>query len=300
MRFSCRHEDLMYPESPSPKTRKRGREDDDDPSLYGFSEHRRIIRARENTMRSGDAVDLISQNQTTSSLAIRPSTDSPPRPRSNAMSVPRSSVITPNGSETDDLSQLGWTKPLSSSQSTRYYGDGPISSQASSLPEWPNSSPVPGSQGSEEQDAMDVDEMMHDGPQFSQHSQNESSFGHSDRIPTPINGHFSSAGRSSNHNYGLAIEEATSRLKHDRRLPSPISEDESSQHNGAAKMQMDAEVLGAGDQTRTSQVKHSVKNWGHVSMGVSDGSTRRLAMGYRSDCEKCQQKVLGHSMHLVS
>jgi len=296
MRFSCDYAD-MYPEFLSPKTRKRGRDDEDDASLQGFSEHRRILKARVKDHNSAIAAHNISQNQVASSLALR-STNSPPRRRSNAVSTPRSD-ITPNGSDTEEYPKIRWTKPYSSSHPTRYSPDN--NSSQSSLPDYPNSSQFSESQG---QDSMDLDDEMDDAdaPQLSQTSQSDSFTG---RLPTPINCHFSSHIRPSRHSYGLGIEEATSRLKHDRRLPSPISEDEASpsiQLSGVGDLQMEMQDLSSPKEQNTSpRLKSGLRNWGHVSTGVgpSEGAAKRLSMGYRSDCEKCQLKVPGHYMHLL-
>jgi hypothetical protein len=288
----------MYPEFLTPKTRKRGRDDEDDASLQGFTEHRRILKTRMNDHNSAIAAHNISQNQVTSSLAIRP-TNSPPRRRSNAVSTPKSD-ITPNGSDTEEYPKIGWAKPYSSSHSTRYSPD--RNSSQSSLPYYPNSSAFSDSQG---QDSMDVDDEMDeaDAPQLSQTSQSDSFTG---RLPTPINCHFSPHIRPSHHNYGLGIEEATSRLKHDRRLPSPISEDEASpsiQLSAVGDLRMEMQDLSSSkEQNNTSpRLKSGLRNWGHVSTGVgpSEGGAKRLSMGYRSDCEKCQLKVPGHYMHLL-
>ncbi|KFY07394.1 hypothetical protein V492_07174 [Pseudogymnoascus sp. VKM F-4246] len=293
----------MYSTANIPNSRKRSRHDDDDATLHGFSEHRRILKARDNSKRSSMASEIISQNQITSSLAIRPLTNSPPRPRSNAMSQPRGAEITPNGSDSEDRPNVGWANPYHSSTVTQnHYGQ--VLPQEASLSGWHNSLQA-ASEGSQGHDSMDIDEDMDDSPQLLQPSHTDPAIRHAGRIPTPITGHFSSHARTSNR--GIPIEEATSRLKYDRRLPSPISEDESShkiQASSMADTQMDIET----QTTRKEGLKYAssklgVRNMGHVPTGMGDGfgsSAKKLSMGYKSDCEKCQQRIPGHYMHLVA
>ncbi|OBT65785.1 hypothetical protein VE03_03296 [Pseudogymnoascus sp. 23342-1-I1] len=294
----------MYSATSISNARKRSREEDDDATLHGFSEHRRIIKARDNTKRSSIASEFISQNQITSSLAIRPLTNSPPRPRSNAMSQPRGAEITPTGSDSEDHPNVGWANPHHTSPAVpHFYGQ--VMSQEASLSGW-NSSLQEASQGLQGQDSMDIDEDMDDSPQLSQPSHMDLSFKHCGRIPTPITSHFSSHVRTSNR--GLPIEEATSRLKYDCRLPSPISEDESGhkfQTSFMEDMQMDIETQTPRKDglKKYGSSRLGVRNLGHVSTGMGDGSgsnAKKLSMGYKSDCEKCQQRVPGHYMHLVS
>lgn len=220
------------------------------------------------------------------------------------MSQPRGAEITPNGSDSEDRPSIGWVNQCRTSPpAPHFYGQ--VLSQEASVSGWHNSLQA-ASQGLEGQDSMDIDEDMDDSPQLSQPSHIDPSIRHAGRIPTPITGHFSSHVRTGNR--GLPIEEATSRLKYDRRLPSPISEDESShkpQSSFMADMQMDIE-------TQTPRIdglkKHGlsklgVRNLGHVPTGMGDGlesNAKKLSMGYKSDCEKCQQRVPGHYMHLVA
>ncbi|KFY40569.1 hypothetical protein V495_05374 [Pseudogymnoascus sp. VKM F-4514 (FW-929)] len=294
----------MYSATNISNTRKRGRQEDDDATLHGFSEHRRIIKARDNSRRSSIASEFISQNQITSSLAIRPLTNSPPRPRSNAMSQPRGAEITPNGSDSEDRPNIGWVNPYHTSPPAPHVYDQALAREPS-LSGWHNS-PHAASQGFQGQDSMDIDEDMDDGPQLLQPSHIDPSISHAGRIPTPITGHFSSHIRTGNR--GLPIEEATSRLKYDRRLPSPISEDESShkiQARFMADTQMDMEMQTPRKDVpkRYGASKLGVRNMGHVSTGMGDvfgSNAKRLSMGYKSDCEKCQQRVPGHYMHLVA
>mgnify|MGYP001575607558 FL=1 len=220
------------------------------------------------------------------------------------MSQPRGAEITPNGSDSEDRPNTGWVNPYPTSPAVpHFYGQ--VLSQEASLSGWHNS-PQAASQGLQGQDSMDIDEDMDDGAQLSQPSQMDPSFGHAGRIPTPITGHFSSHVRTSNR--GLPIEEATSRLKYDRRLPSPISEDESGykiQNSFMADTQMDIETQ---TPRRDGLKKYGgnklgVRNLGHVPTGMGDGfgsHAKKLSMGYKSDCEKCQQRVPGHYMHLAA
>lgn len=223
------------------------------------------------------------------------------------MSIPRAAEITPTGSDTEEYPKTAWIKRYDESQ-TRY---SPAESPQTSLPEYPNNSHASGSQ--QAQDTMDIDdEEMDDAPTFSQGSQGSQGshvpqhdfLTQSGRLPTPINCHFPTTVRSGNNhtgNYGRGIAEATSRLKHDRRLPSPISEDESSpsvQLKGFGDIHMGSEHDRG---NAAAPTKTGTRNWGHVSTGVGaeNGGVKRLSMGYRSDCEKCLKKVPGHYMHLL-
>ncbi|ELR03303.1 hypothetical protein VC83_07312 [Pseudogymnoascus destructans] len=285
-------------------TRKRSRQEDDDATLHGFSEHRRILKARDNTKRSSIASEFISQNQITSSLVIRPVTNSPPRPRSNAMSQPRGTEITPNGSDSEDRPNIGWNNPYHTSPAVlQLYGE--VIPQEISLSDWQNNLQA-ASQRLQGHDSMDIDEDMDDSPQLSQPSHMDPSIKHAGRIPTPITGHFPSHVRTSNRS--LPIEEATSGLKYDRRLPSPISEDESSHKittSFMADMQRDMETRAPARDglKKYGSTKLGIRNMGHVPTGMGDGfgsNAKKLSMGYKSDCEKCRQRVPGHYMHLIA
>ena len=51
--------------------------------------------------------------------------------------------------------------------------------------------------------------------------------------------------------------------------------------------------------------KHSLRNWTGfgetgVSSGGNGGQPKKWSMGYRSDCEKCRNKVPGHFSHVVT
>lgn len=216
------------------------------------------------------------------------------------MSQPRGAEITPNGSDSEDRPNNGWPNPHHTSSAV-LHSYGQTLTQETSLSGWHNNLQA-ASSGSQGQDSMDIDEDMDDSPQLLQPSYMDPSMRTAGRIPTPITGHFSPHIRMNNG--GLPIEEATSRLKYDRRLPSPISEDESS-HKFVADMQMDIETqtLRRDGPKKYSSSKLGVRNMGHVPTGMGDGfgsNAKKLSMGYKSDCEKCQQRVPGHYMHLVA
>lgn len=223
------------------------------------------------------------------------------------MSHPWPANITPNGSDNEDHPNTGLVKPYPSSPFNLHFLDGGVPTQQYSIGRWHNVSHASSSHEIQGHDSMDVDEDMDDGPHSSQlplHS--DVPLNNTGRIPTPITSNFSSDVRTANR--GVPGEEATSRLKFDRRLPSPISEDESShniQTSPMADAQMDTETqIPRNDEPKKYGASRlGIRNLGHVSTGIGEGwgsSSKKLSMGYRSDCEKCRQRVAGHYMHIVS
>ena len=141
--------------------------------------------------------------------------------------------------------------------------------------------------------------------------QNDPSTSISSRIPTPIHSSFHirdiRAEKAHRHTeLDLADRESIlNRMSRGRRLPSPISEGEMSPSvivEGFGDMQMDVE---SERETPTkkghSRSKHSLRNWtGSGGEGGNEMSSKRtFTMGYREDCEKCQNKVPGHYSHII-
>jgi len=130
------------------------------------------------------------------------------------------------------------------------------------------------------------------------------------RIPTPIHSQFSASIRSdkpSRPRFSGIDEGVEDSFGRNRRLPSPISEGESSPatttHSfGEISMDVDLER-----ETPTkkghSRSKHSIRQWG--GYGGDNGPTtpglrRNFTIGYRADCEKCRNRVPGHNAHIVT
>jgi hypothetical protein len=142
--------------------------------------------------------------------------------------------------------------------------------------------------------------------------QNDPSTSISSRIPTPIHSSFyirdiraEKAHRHTDPDFA-DDESMVDRIRRGKRLPSPISEGEMSPSvivEGLEDMQMEVERE---RETPTkkghSRSKHSLRNWtgsgGESGNGI--GMKRSFTMGYRSDCEKCQNKVPGHFSHIIT
>jgi hypothetical protein len=136
----------------------------------------------------------------------------------------------------------------------------------------------------------------------------------SGRIPTPIHGSFAPYFSSENmthkdSDFADDEENMTDIFRRARRLPSPISEDETSPSKlaeGLGDMQMEYEpsVQEANKRTPTkkghTRSKHSLRSWtGSGELGGA-GAKRTFSMGYRSDCEKCRNRVPGHFNHIIT
>jgi hypothetical protein len=143
---------------------------------------------------------------------------------------------------------------------------------------------------------------------------NDTSTSISGRIPTPIHSSFAPHIRAEkSFRYSdpdFADDEAmVDRFRRGRNLPSPISEGETSPSiitDGLSDMQMEAmEDIERDTPTRKghSRSKHSLRNWagfGGELNGNGAGMKRTFTMGYRADCEKCQNKVPGHFSHIIT
>ena len=134
------------------------------------------------------------------------------------------------------------------------------------------------------------------------------------RIPTPIHSSFAPFIRaekaSMHHEVDFADDEAmVDRFRRGRRLPSPISEGETSPSiivAGFGDMQMEVENSSHHDKETPTKKghhrsKHSLRNWTGLEMGSpGQGLKRSFSMGYRADCEKCRMKVPGHFSHIIT
>lgn len=94
------------------------------------------------------------------------------------------------------------------------------------------------------------------------------------------------------------------RIRRGRRLPSPISEGETSPSvivEGLGEMQMEVEPTPT--KKGHTRSKHSLRSWTGYGADMSGNIfpvKRSFSMGYRSDCEKCRMKVPGHFSHIIT
>jgi len=103
-------------------------------------------------------------------------------------------------------------------------------------------------------------------------------------------------------------ESIVERFRRGRRLPSPISEGETSPSvivEGLEDMQMEVEQPEKETPTKKghNRSKHSIRSWtgfGGELSGNGIGMKRTFTMGYRADCEKCRNKVPGHFSHIIT
>lgn len=145
----------------------------------------------------------------------------------------------------------------------------------------------------------------------------------SDRIPTPMNSHFGHmpARPQTNHithSMDMGTYEDTQAAYRGIRLPSPISEDEPSPSTileCLGDIQMDVEVNTPPEEPVKESPKkghrrspygfNNLANWslnnGMAGAGVGAGEQKKtFSMGYRSDCEKCRDRVPGHFSHIIT
>ena len=129
------------------------------------------------------------------------------------------------------------------------------------------------------------------------------------RIPTPIHGTFyprlpsQPTGDVSNMDLEDVAIIATSRKQpeRDRRMPSPISEDEADSTTmtesqlsrlsvrGTEGMEIDETMRSAGPTAKKGRAR---------SGAITD--KRKFSMGYRDDCDKCRARVPGHYSHFLT
>lgn len=136
----------------------------------------------------------------------------------------------------------------------------------------------------------------------------------SERVPTPIDGHFSANIRSTHRipsylrsNEPTFDEDDNEHNNGPRRLPSPISEDEPSPSiilEGLGDVQMGDEEERPNPTPPKmwhSRSRHNLRDWdGNEPDESGPGVKKAFSMGYRSDCEKCRLKLPGHYSHVVT
>lgn len=132
------------------------------------------------------------------------------------------------------------------------------------------------------------------------------------RIPTPIYGHFVSI-ETAMETDTAESSQSQQAIDHDlfmrkRRLPSPISEDESIDSPTAVaggmlrKLDMGHEgnTLAASTGTSTTPPRTKPCPASRSDNGIEKKGKIMLSMGYRADCEKCKNKVPGHYSHFIT
>ena len=144
----------------------------------------------------------------------------------------------------------------------------------------------------------------------------------SERLPTPIYGHFNDSdvnmdmnglgARSSTVLSPLIREEEEAPWWRGHRLPSPVDNFDGlmaplSQADGMMD-RINVNTAGSNDLSRDDTSFPALPNQGHsVLEGQSESfggepdapRSRRLTMGFRADCDKCIQRVPGHYSHIV-
>ena len=158
---------------------------------------------------------------------------------------------------------------------------------------------------SDSEDDMMVDNQVTD---MVSHRGMERSFGGGERMDTPIKSHFvHGVSRHLPAQFCHSMTLADGSRNMDRRPPSPISEGETSPLTTRDpamnhEMQMEVDEASVPDKVTPkkghSRMKHSLRNWTGFSPDAAP--TKKFSMGYRSDCEKCRDGVLGHYSHIIT
>lgn len=135
------------------------------------------------------------------------------------------------------------------------------------------------------------------------------------RIPTPRWGHFRSIDTSIDMidappmigNPSATHLEPGYTYRQRRRLPSPISEDESMlfQANTIPPSGMTEEMMFRLDMrldnscSSTEQIQRAESPPAEEPASIQTRGKAKLSMGYRADCEKCRARVPGHYSHVI-
>ncbi|CZT48261.1 uncharacterized protein RSE6_08934 [Rhynchosporium secalis] len=285
-------------------SRKRDREVEDETSS-SFSAHRSKRRIAALPHRQSPKIN----QQTSSAFALENNY------ASNYTSQPAPPTITPADSDSEDAAAAASAEPRSffspySSPATA--GLMQIGSPSPLLDSF-ESHTTQSTQMSDAPSYTDEFEMtdsihMSPGP-----FQSDTSPSISGRIPTPIHSSFARfvrAEKTAVHCEG-DDEALVDRFRRGRRLPSPISEGETSPSvivAGFEDMQMEVEFpsseIDPDKETPTkkghTRSKHSLRNWTGYGSELNGGMKRSFSMGYRADCEKCRMKVPGHFSHIIT
>lgn len=276
--------------------RKREREDDDANCMSSFSEHRTKRR-------------IAALPHRTSPKLVRNVSPDLGSWNSNYTAQPAPPTITPADSDSEDAAAAAeprsFFSPFSSSSTATLtqgspspFYDGPESSRSTQM-------------SVAYSEDLEMTDSIHLSP-GSFHSDTPPSI--SGRIPTPIHSSFAPFIRAEkatvNYENGFRDDEAlVDRFRRGRRLPSPISEGETSPSvivTGLGEMQMEVDHFSSQDlekETPTkkghTRSKHSLRTWTETAT-AGGGMKRSFSMGYRADCEKCRMKVPGHFSHIIT
>ncbi|KAK0104571.1 hypothetical protein ONS95_004857 [Cadophora gregata] len=284
-------------------SRKRNREDDEETVMSGFSEHR--SKRRIATLPHRQSPKIARHTSPTFSWG------------SNYTSQPAPPTITPADSDSEEAAgsaePRSFFSPYSSSPTTAgLTQSGPPSPFLDGFESQPNVESTQMSDAPSYTEDFEMTDSIHLSPGPFQSDQSPSISG---RIPTPIHSSFAPfirAEKASVHREGdFADDEAlVDRFRRGRRLPSPISEGETSPSvivAGFGDMQMEVESSSQHDPDKETPTKkghtrskHSLRNWTGFGSELNGGMKRSFSMGYRADCEKCRLKVPGHFSHIIT
>ncbi|KAG0650005.1 hypothetical protein D0Z07_3737 [Hyphodiscus hymeniophilus] len=273
--------------------RKRERDEDEGYGTSGFSEHRTKRRFANLPDRTSPK-----QHRQPSPFAM------------NSTIQPLPPTITPADSEAED------TPPTSAEPRSVFspYSSSPthtITPSSPSLDAMNTSQSTQMSDVGVYSDDMEMADSFHLSPgPF--HTDPSTSI--SGRIPTPIHSSFAPYIRAEkatlHHEADFADDEArVDRFRRGRRLPSPISEGDTSPSiivEGLSEMQMEYEGTTQELEKTTpsrkghTRSKHSLRSWTGVGELGASGTKRTFSMGYRTDCEKCRNNVPGHFNHIIT
>lgn len=132
------------------------------------------------------------------------------------------------------------------------------------------------------------------------------------RIPTPRWGHFRGIDTSIDMTDAPAMTENPSATHSEpgyvhnqrRRLPSPISEDESMlfsanpvSPSGGIINRLDVRLDGS--YSPTQHIPRAERPLAEEAASMQTRTKAKLLMGYRADCEKCRVRVPGHYNHVI-
>ncbi|CAL3963855.1 hypothetical protein PZA11_001355 [Diplocarpon coronariae] len=283
-------------------SRKRDRDDDGETVIPGFGEHR--------SKRRISALPHRALPKTTRQV-------SPTVPwADNYTSHPPPPTITPVDSDSEEAAATASAEPRSfssySSSAITFVQSGSPSPFLDNLKTQHNSQSTQLSNAAMSSEDFEMTDASHLSPG---HFQNDSCPSLSGRIPTPIHSSFAPFIRPEKASVPNRLEfggdqAVVDRLMRGRRLPSPISEGETSPSvivAGIEDMQMDVDSSHHDQDKQTptkkghTRSKHSLRNWtGLGSELAGTGMKRSFSMGYRADCEKCRMKVPGHFSHIIT
>ena len=293
-------------------SKKRGREEDEGYGTSGFSEHRIVSSDRSMAYHNLDT-DLISKKRRFASLPDRtsPKQTRPVSPFAiNYTIQPAPPTITPADSESEGT-------PPGSAEPRSFFSPYSSSPTHTITPSSPSLDAINSSQSTQMSDVglysddMEMSDSFHLSPGPFHNDPSSSITG---RIPTPIHSSFAPYIRAEkatiHHDPDFADDEArVDRFRRGRRLPSPISEGETSPSvivEGLGEMQMEYEgttqELDKNTPTKKGHTrsKHSLRSWTGMGELGGTGTKRTFSMGYRHDCEKCRDKVPGHFNHIIT